>query len=229
MYLYEIKNLINGKIYIGIHTTNNLYDGYSGSGKFLNLAYAKYGKHNFKKTILAFYTSLDDLVNDEKKIVDVDFVRHPQTYNCDLGGSGGKIWTKELREKMSKTQKLRFFNGDAVWNKGKNHKEDKRIKLLSQKTKMKISSKVSGENNGMYGVDVATKMTESANKIRLKKISKANSGKCRTEEHRKNYSNAASARIWITNVKTGKISHTTNKEDERLNHPDWKRGKGLKE
>ena len=51
-YLYKIYNKVNNKIYIGIHSTKNINDNYSGSGLALNKAYEKYGDNNFIKYIL---------------------------------------------------------------------------------------------------------------------------------------------------------------------------------
>ncbi len=38
--IYKTTNLVNGKFYIGKHQTNDLNDGYIGSGKILRLAIA---------------------------------------------------------------------------------------------------------------------------------------------------------------------------------------------
>lgn len=42
--IYKITNLINNKIYIGYHSTNDIHDNYFGSGVALNKAIKKYGK-----------------------------------------------------------------------------------------------------------------------------------------------------------------------------------------
>ena len=43
-YLYKITNLINNKFYIGVHETDNINDGYMGSGRAIRAAIEKYGK-----------------------------------------------------------------------------------------------------------------------------------------------------------------------------------------
>ena len=46
-FIYKMTNLVNGKIYIGQHVTDNLKDGYRGSGIVLKNALKKYGRSNF--------------------------------------------------------------------------------------------------------------------------------------------------------------------------------------
>lgn len=50
--IYKITNDINGKYYIGQHTTNNVFDDYMGSGKIIQEAEEKYGLSSFTKIIL---------------------------------------------------------------------------------------------------------------------------------------------------------------------------------
>lgn len=40
-WIYKITNLLNGKMYIGQHTTDNLDDGYMGSGIHIERAVKK--------------------------------------------------------------------------------------------------------------------------------------------------------------------------------------------
>jgi hypothetical protein len=54
-FIYKTTNLITDKFYIGMHSTNNLNDGYLGSGKILRYSVKKYGAENHKIERLEFF------------------------------------------------------------------------------------------------------------------------------------------------------------------------------
>lgn len=87
--IYKITNIINNKIYIGKHQTENKDDNYMGSGKLLNRAIEKYGLDKFTKEILFECNSLEEMNEKEAEIVDEEFVARLDTYNVKLGGQGG--------------------------------------------------------------------------------------------------------------------------------------------
>lgn len=87
--VYKITNTLNGMVYIGSHQTQNIDDGYMGSGKYIKRAIRVHGAQNFTKEILAIYSSRDEMLAAEKLIVSEDFVLDDSTYNLVIGGGGG--------------------------------------------------------------------------------------------------------------------------------------------
>ncbi len=87
-FLYKTTNLLNGKVYYGIHSTNNIEDDYLGSGSYFYRSLKKYGKENFKREILEFFDNREDLVKAEKELVTEDLVKDSNCYNVQVGGEG---------------------------------------------------------------------------------------------------------------------------------------------
>jgi hypothetical protein len=78
--------MINNNFYIGKHSTNDLNDGYLGSGYHLKNAIMFYGVNNFKKEILCFFDSEDEAYAYEKEVVTLDLVNDSSCYNIITGG-----------------------------------------------------------------------------------------------------------------------------------------------
>jgi hypothetical protein len=125
--IYKTTNLINNKIYIGLHTTNKLNDGYLGSGIFLKKAIKKYGYQNFKKEILYVFDNKKDMITKEKEIVNEEFILRKDTYNMSKGGYGLSTLSGEKRkiaiEKMKITKQSQDLKIIA----------DKRLKTMLNK------------------------------------------------------------------------------------------------
>lgn len=88
--VYKTTNVINNKIYIGIHKQKDeCFDGYLGSGVVLSDAILKYGESNFVRETLFVFHTLDEARAKEKELVDKDFCKRLDTYNIAIGGTGG--------------------------------------------------------------------------------------------------------------------------------------------
>ena len=85
-YFYKITNNLNGHFYYGVHNTNNLDDGYMGSGIRLQYAYKKYGIENFTKEILKYFDTCEEAFEYEAEIVTEDLVKDYNCYNSTRGG-----------------------------------------------------------------------------------------------------------------------------------------------
>ena len=89
--IYKTTCLITKRFYIGMHSTDNLEDGYIGSGKRLWHSTNKYGKENHVCEILEFLPNRDLLAIKEREIVSREFIKDPMCMNLMEGGSGGFI------------------------------------------------------------------------------------------------------------------------------------------
>lgn len=85
-YFYKITNKLNDHYYYGIHSTENLNDGYMGSGRKLRRAINKYGIENFEKEILKFFETREECAKYEQEIVTEELVLAKDCYNISLGG-----------------------------------------------------------------------------------------------------------------------------------------------
>lgn len=93
-FVYKVTNLLNEKYYIGVHSTDNLDDGYMGSGTAIKNAISKHGIENFKREILEFVESAQEKWLAEIKYVNLDVVRDERSYNM---APGGRNWIAAMK------------------------------------------------------------------------------------------------------------------------------------
>lgn len=103
--VYCTTNLINKKIYIGVHLCkSNKFDGYLGCGCYADkpssynkpktafqYAVQKYGPSNFKRVTIKEYDNADDAYLLEYEIVNKEFLKRKDVYNEVIGGHGGDL------------------------------------------------------------------------------------------------------------------------------------------
>jgi len=87
--IYKIINNINSKFYIGKHQTQDLNDGYMGSGKAIRAAIKQYGIESFTKKILFIFDTEAEMNAKEKEIITEELVQNINSYNLGIGGEGG--------------------------------------------------------------------------------------------------------------------------------------------
>lgn len=140
--IYKITNNVNGKTYTGMHKTDNLNDGYMGSGKLIQRAVKKHGIENFKKEILFIFDNEEDMKNKEKEVVVID----ETTYNLCPGGHGGFGFinkhslnngrrSKDSEEKRSKSVSL--YRRQKM-KEQEEYEHMKRISLIGRSVVMEI-------------------------------------------------------------------------------------------
>lgn len=181
-YIYKTINTLSGKYYIGMHSTDNLEDGYLGSGTRLRHSINKYGKENHKREIVEYCKSREELKNRESEIVSLNEIAKIDCMNLKVGGYGGlsddehyknftkagidnfnrtKVQREKSLMKVKKTddykEKLikgvrKYYENNPSTFKGKTHSEESK-QLISET----MRGKGKGETNSQYGTCWITK------------------------------------------------------------------------
>jgi hypothetical protein len=110
--VYLTTNIINNKIYVGVHQTENpdVFDGYLGNGinmfecnselkhpKYpIHKAIKKYGYSAFKRQTIKVFDTKQEALDLEAFIVDEDFIKRDDTYNIALN----KTYSKPPKRKV---------------------------------------------------------------------------------------------------------------------------------
>jgi len=150
--IYKTTNLLNGKSYIGQHSTDNINDNYLGSGSELIKDIKKYGKDNFQKIIIEHCEDWKELNEKEKYWIIKHGTKTPNGYNILDGGDSFPIlfgekngfYGKKHSEETKKILKEKRM-GKEPWNKGK-----KGVQKVSKETRKKQSENMIGEKHWHY-------------------------------------------------------------------------------
>lgn len=103
-YLYKVTCKIDDSVYIGVHSTDNLNDGYKGSGTLLKRKIEKHGWENFTKEILSHYATRKEVLEAEAQHVNPAFLKLEHVMNLVAGGGG---WQTPLAGKAKRQYKER--------------------------------------------------------------------------------------------------------------------------
>lgn len=174
-FIYKTTCLVTNKFYVGMHSTDNLNDGYLGSGKILGYSRKKYGDENHRLEIIEFCDSRNELKKREAEVVNEDLLANPLNMNLKFGGDGGwehlnyrnispefiewRKWRRSLvtKEDCSKGGKISgAMNMTQAHADGKIKYDTFTGKKHSEKTKSKMSEshrgKHDGNKNSQFGV-----------------------------------------------------------------------------
>lgn len=202
-YVYQITNLMNGKIYVGKHKSSKhpFENGYYGSGKQIINAIKKYGIENFKKEVLFYCADKDEMAQKELEIVTEEFVKRPDTYNMHKGGPGG---FEHINSNPEKYRAIRSYYSKIKANRPDNPFKDPEFQK-------KYAYRRTPEEMKKMGEKALDPKVKAKRRATLKKI-----------KHQQGEKNSQFGRYWI--------SHPVTKEIKRITINDiipegWVKGK----
>lgn len=219
-YIYKTTCLVNNKIYVGKHKSNDIEnDEYLGSGNLLKYAIKKYGAKNFKREILFESDDGNKISDIEAEIVNEEFIARLDTYNIKLGGTGGFDYINENKLNIYENhhETVCKYGGEVLRQYSKIHNE----RLINDPEYYnEFRCKISNGLNLYFknGGKPFFKDRKHSNETKLK-IGKV------TSKHQKGCGNSQYGTKWIYNEQL-KISKRIKKYEEIPS--DWKIGRKIK-
>lgn len=189
-YTYRTTNKVNGRYYLGMHSSNRIDDGYLGSGKRLYYELNKYGRDNFKFEILEHFNSREDLVEAEKQLITEQDLTNKNCLNLKLGGTGGFVSVEACTKGgsiLGRLHKKRMENDSEY--------RESRIKLIKAVNKREVE-------RGKHPFLSSTNRYDWKGKTHTKETKKKMSES--SKEQGTGYSNSQYGTCWITNGEINK-------------------------
>lgn len=163
-YIYKITR-DDGRFYIGMHSTDNLEDGYFGSGNRISRSIKKHGKERHVKQILQFCASRNEAKAKEKELLTEDLRADPKCMNIAPGGGGG--FKDEAHQLLVTCAATKYWRGrrlsaehrekltcSAIGNANGVNSSRFTGKICSEQHRRKIGEKnkmMTGEKNSQFG------------------------------------------------------------------------------
>lgn len=242
-FIYKITLLcgsLKDHYYIGQHSTNNINDGYAGSGTKIAQYYKKYGKiegETYIKQILSYHNTLDELNQAEYEAIGNKYEEDPLCINL---AAGGDVCTPsdEVRKKISNKLKGRVFSEEwhqnmrIAYQKRRAEKPESFENCHGKPWKDKDPLRVEINRQNMIKYNKSEKHRQCVieyNKTRVlsqethQKMSDAQKGKTLSDDHKSKLSLVTLGRIWINNGV--KLKRVHKPDLQKYIDEGWKVGK----
>ena len=227
--IYKTTNSLSGKIYIGTHKTENINDGYFGSGLHIKRALKKYGKRQFIKETLHIFQTPEEMFAKEKELVDETFVNRPDTYNKTVGGEKSEAvssWTISRREKIALATKRQWANPIFCEKMHKVHNDPEFIRKATARLMLQNTKQWSDPTycDKMRRHRETYRPTEETKR----KMSAALVGRTASENTKNTMRDTGKknrGQIWIKHIKTAQCCKVSPTDIETFEHNGWVRGR----
>ena len=215
--MYQITNKLDGRLYVGVHGTNDLDDGYMGSGQWLRAAIVKHGLENFEKKILETFETVEEMFEREAEVVTSEFIKQSETYNLM---PGGRRWENQGTD-WANARRTWLLENDLEFRERYSKALSEGAKPITEEHRRKL---INGARAKQAGAAFNPQLRAEMN--RRSQLPEAIDKKKRVladRKHQQGEKNSHFGKIWITDG----INSRSIPKDEPV--PDgWKKGRVIK-